>query len=63
MPSLGIGIERGGGDDEGPKYQTENGVRDPQVSKLHPRDTGPFNAETPKGPSREGTPKGGRLYT
>ena len=50
---------RKGGYEEGPKSQTENEVRDPQVSKLHPRDTGPCNAETPKGPSREGTPKGG----
>ena len=61
-PSLGIGI-RGGGYKESPKSQTKNEVRDPQVSKLHPRDTGPFNAETPKEPSREGTPKGGEHNT
>ena len=57
MPSLRIGIEGGkGGPNEEP---SKNEIQAPKVSKLHPRDTGPFHVETPKEPSREGTPKGG----
>ena len=41
------------------KSRPKNEIQAPKVSKLHPRDTGPFHVETPKEPSREGTPKGG----
>merc|ERR1712194_471801 len=57
-PRAKIGGSTGGGPTV-PKRQ----VRAPKVSKLHPRDAGPCDAETPKEPSREGTPTGGRKPT